>query len=56
MLEQKRTVQFGTGDLPQNFTTTEFQPDENDGSTGGLGSKQFIKLPKHYEPSMFGAR
>ena len=30
---------------------------EGDGSTGGLGgvlgnNKQFIKLPKHYEPSI----
>ena len=33
----------------------EFQVDEADGSTGGLGtsSNKFIKLPKHYEPSMF---
>ena len=28
---------------------------DGDGSTGGLGlsNKQFIKLPKHYEPSLF---
>jgi len=38
-----------------NFTTIdEFQIDDGDGSTGGVGTgKQFIKLPKHYEPSLF---
>lgn len=52
MLESKRSsLERGIDFMPM-----EFQGDDPDGSTGGLGTsnKQFIKLPKHYEPSLLG--
>lgn len=50
MLENKR----GNLERGVEFMSMEFQGEDTDGSTGGLGTsnKQFIKLPKHYEPSL----
>ncbi len=53
MLDNKKA----TTDLNVD-STSEFLACDGEGSTGGLGcvlwnNKQFIKLPKHYEPSIF---
>lgn len=55
MLENKRaSIEHWSIDfMPMEFPT-QLGSDDCDGASSGLGtsSKQFIKLPKHYEPSL----